>query len=74
MTQIDLDDLPPRMAKLLSEVAPDDELVLVRGGAVVARLRLAEKPSPAPPGEDLPPEEGMKEVMEHFEAMIHDTF
>jgi hypothetical protein len=73
MKQIDLDDLPPRIAEALAGLDGDEDLTLVRGGLVVARLRLAEKPAPAV--EDSPPsEETMKEVMEHFNAMIHDEF
>jgi hypothetical protein len=72
MKQIDLDDLPPRVAEVFAGLGGDDELTLVKGGLVVARLRLAEKPAPA--AEALPSEETMKEVMEHFNAMIHDEF
>jgi antitoxin (DNA-binding transcriptional repressor) of toxin-antitoxin stability system len=74
--QIDLDDLPPRIAQTLASLAEGEELVLARGGVVVARLTVAEPAAPAP-GEalsDLPPDEAMKEVMEHFSAMIQDEF
>jgi hypothetical protein len=74
MKQIDLDDLPPRVATILAELAGEDELVIVRGGVVVARLRVAEKKAGADAGDDLPPEESMKEVLDHFNAMIHDEF
>jgi hypothetical protein len=74
MKQIDLDDLPPRVATILSELAGEDELVIVRDGVVLARLRVSEKRADAAAGEDLPPEESMKEVLDHFNAMIHDEF
>lgn len=70
--KLDLDDLPPRVAAALEALGAGDELILVRAGAVVARLRRGESAaSPAP--ESVPPE-GMKEIMEHFEAMIEDQF
>jgi hypothetical protein len=74
MKQIDLDDLPPRVAQVLAGLDGEDELVLVRGGAVVARLRLAATAAQVSAGADLPPEEDMKEVLDHFNAMIHDQF
>ncbi len=73
MKQIDLDDLPPRVATILAELEGEDELVIVQGGVVVARLRVAEKKAGAAT-DDLPPEESMKEVLDHFNAMIHDEF
>jgi len=74
MKQIDLDDLPPRVAAILAELEGEDELVIVQGGVVVARLRVAETKAGAAAGEGLPPEESMKEVLDHFNAMIHDEF
>jgi len=59
MAQIDLDDLPPKIAQTLAGLQADEELLLVQGGAAV---------------DDTGPEEGMKEVMEQFNAMIHDEF
>ena len=43
MKQIDLDDLPPRIAQTLASLAEGEELVLAQGGAVVARLIVAPK-------------------------------
>ena len=76
MPQIDLDDLPPRVAQTLSGLKEGDELVVVQGGAVVARLTLAEQASPTPAEtlDDLAPEERIEEVMSQFNAMIHDEF
>ena len=77
MKQIDLDDLPPRIAQTLAALVEGEELVLAQGGAVVARLVVADPvATPAPgalPG-DLTPEEHAKEVLEHFSAMINDEF
>ncbi len=77
MKQIDLDDLPPRIAKELAALAEGEELVLAQSGAVVARLTVAEPappPEPAEPLEDLSPEEQVTEVLEQFSAMINDEF
>ena len=74
MTQIDLDDLPPRVSQALTSLAAEEVVVLVQGGRVVARLR-AEVAAPAASSEPEPePEAAMKEVMEQFSAMIHDEF
>jgi len=73
MVTLDLDDLPPKIAQALEALTDDGELIITRAGAVVARLRLAERPVAPTPAEDLQPE-GMKEIMEHFEAMIEDQF
>jgi antitoxin (DNA-binding transcriptional repressor) of toxin-antitoxin stability system len=75
--QIDLDDLPPRIAQTLTELAEGEALLLVQGGAVVGRLVVAEPAPPPRSGEplgDLPAEEQVKEVLEQFSAMINDEF
>ncbi|HXQ15161.1 MAG TPA: hypothetical protein VN814_11125 [Caulobacteraceae bacterium] len=77
MKQIDLDDLPPRIAQTLASLAEGEELVLAQGGAVVARLTVADPIAPPAPDEllgDLTPEEQAKEVLEQFSAMINDEF
>ena len=77
MKQIDLDDLPPRIAQTLAALADGEELVLVQGGAVVARLTVGESAPPLAPSEtlgDLSPEEQVSEVLEQFSAMINDEF
>ncbi|HUO11828.1 MAG TPA: hypothetical protein VMU37_03645 [Caulobacteraceae bacterium] len=76
MKRIDLDDLPPRVARTLTSLADGEELLLAQNGAVVARLLVAQ-PAPAAPDEtllDLAPEERVKEVLEQFSAMINDEF
>ena len=76
MKQIDLDDLPPRIAQALASLAEGEAVVLVQGGAVVARLTVAEPAAPtaAEPLDDLAPEEQVQEVLEQFSAMINDEF
>ena len=77
MTRIDLDDLPPRLARLFAGLREGDELVLVQGGAVVSRLSLAAVEAAvsvhgAEPEVDA--EAHMEEVLEHFKMMIEDEF
>ena len=75
MKQIDLDDLPPKVAQTLSALRDGEELVLVRHGAVVGRLAVQAAPTLADESSsDLPAEERMKEVLDQFNAMIHDEF
>jgi antitoxin (DNA-binding transcriptional repressor) of toxin-antitoxin stability system len=77
LKQIDLDDLPPRIAQTLASLAEGEELVLAQGGAVVARLTVSDPVAPPPPNEllaDLTPAEQAKEVLEQFSAMINDEF
>ena len=47
MKRLDLDDLPPKIAHLLASVEEDEELILVQGGALVARLRGHRPSAPA---------------------------
>ena len=76
MPQIDLDDLPQRIPAMLAGLAEDEELVLVQAGAVVARLTVAQGPSPQPaePLPGLTPEAEVHEVLDQFSAMINDEF
>jgi hypothetical protein len=71
MIRIDLDDLPPRLGRALAALTDTEEVVLVRGGAVVAWLsaEVAAKAPAAPVGEA-----EMAEVMEHFGSIIEDEF
>lgn len=73
MVQLDLDDLPPKIAALIAGLPEGEELVVVQHGAVVSRLlaRHAPPPEPDPP---LPPEQQMAEVFETFRASVEDEF
>jgi antitoxin (DNA-binding transcriptional repressor) of toxin-antitoxin stability system len=74
MTRLDLDDLPPRVAALLSGLAEGEELVLVQHGAVVARLTAAAPAEPPEPSAEVEPEQNMREVFEHFRSAVEDEF
>ena len=74
MTRLDLDDLPPKIAALLSNLPEGEELVLVQHGAVVGRLTAAGAPQAAPSEPDAPPEQQVREVFENFRAAIEDEF
>jgi hypothetical protein len=74
MIRIDLDDLPPRVAKLLADLAAGDELLLVREGAVVSRLAIGGVETSAPQPSAQAPEADMQEVLEHFRTMIEEEF
>jgi hypothetical protein len=73
MIRIDLDDLPPRIAKRLADLEDGADVILVQGGAVLARLRRTVESEPAATSTD-EPEVSQEEVLEHFNAMIHDEF
>ncbi len=73
MTRLDLDDLPPKIAVLLSGLSDGDELVLVQHGAVVGRLTVAVE-AVVEAGPDLPPEQSLREVAEDFRAAIEEGF
>ena len=74
MTRLDLDDLPPKIAAVLSGLPEGEELVLVQHGAVVARLTVAPAPKTAEPEPDAPPEQTVREVFENFRSAIEDEF
>lgn len=78
MKRIDLDDLPPKLAQLLTSVEDGEEVLLVRDGMVEARLTGgARLEAPVPPAEAEDAErdtDRMGEVMEHFRAMMEDDF
>jgi len=74
MTRIDLDDLPPKVASLLTGLADGDEVLIVQHGAVVARLvagELAASPEPEP---DADPEARAQEIFELFRSSVEDEF
>ena len=76
MKRIDLDDLPPRLAQLLTSVEDGEEVLLVRDGMVEGRLTGGAVAQATPEeGEEAERDpERMGEVMEHFRAMMEDDF
>jgi antitoxin (DNA-binding transcriptional repressor) of toxin-antitoxin stability system len=76
MKRIDLDDLPPKLAALLTGAQAGEEVLLVRDGAVVGRLTGGPAEAPGAPAAepDLPPEENAKEIFEQFRSMMEDEF
>jgi antitoxin (DNA-binding transcriptional repressor) of toxin-antitoxin stability system len=76
MKHIDLDDLPPKVAALLSGAEEGEEVLLVQNGAVVGRLTAgAAEPQAATSAEpELSPEENAKEIFEQFRSIIEDEF
>ncbi|HMO42566.1 MAG TPA: hypothetical protein PKB04_04430 [Phenylobacterium sp.] len=74
MKRLDLDDLPPKIAALLSDLAPGEELALVQGGVLVARLQ-GGAPAPAAPEEPEPyNNQRAAEIFEQFRSAIEEEF
>lgn len=76
MKRIDLDDLPPKLAAVLTGLAEGEALLLVQDGAVVGRLT-GGPPAPGPedqPAPEIAPEDRAKEIFELFRASIEDEF
>ncbi|WP_421934568.1 hypothetical protein [Phenylobacterium sp.] len=74
MKRLDLDDLPPKLAQLLTGLAEGEELLLVQDGMVAGHLT-GGAPVPATTGEpEPPPEEQASEIFEQFRAMMEDEF
>lgn len=73
MARIDLDDLPPRIAKSLAALAEGEEVLLVQDGAVVARLT-ADVPASAPVVPEPAADADMHDILEHFQSIIDDEF
>lgn len=74
MARLDLDDLPPKIAALLSALPEGEELVLVRDGAVMGRLTAGAPEAPPAAAEAVAPEQHAAEVFENFRAAIEDEF
>lgn len=74
MKRLDLDDLPPRLAQLLTSLEEGEELLLVQNGGVVGRLTggvpAVEAAEPQPPSN----EERAKEIFEQFRSLMEDEF
>ena len=74
MKRIDLDDLPPKLAALLTSVEEGEEVLLVQNGAVAGGLtggaaEVAAEADAAPSSE-----EQAKEIFEQFRAIMEDEF
>jgi antitoxin (DNA-binding transcriptional repressor) of toxin-antitoxin stability system len=76
MKRIDLDDLPPKAAALLTGAEEGEEILLMQNGAVVGRLTGGvQAPADTAQAEaELPPEENAKEIFEQFRSMMEDEF
>ena len=75
MKRLDLDDLPPKLAALLTGLEAGEEVLLVQNGAVIGRLAGGAPEPPAAAAEpERPPEENAKEIFEQFRALIEDEF
>ena len=73
MKRIDLDDLPPKLAALLTSVEVGEEVLLVQNGAVAGRLTGG---VPEAVAADAPPtsEAEAKEIFEQFRSIMEDEF
>lgn len=74
MAHLDLDDLPPKIADLLSTLGDGEELLLVQHGAVEGWLTASISPELIAPEPEAPPEQQMREVFETFRPAIADEF
>lgn len=72
MKRIDLDDLPPKLAQLLTGLEEGEEVLLVQNGAVAGRLIGAAPPPAAEP--EQPTEDRAAEIFEHFRSAMEDEF
>lgn len=70
MKRIDLDDLPPKLATLLTSVEQGEEVLLVQNGAVADRLTGGVPEAVEPPSS----EEHAKEIFEQFRSIVEDDF
>ena len=73
MKRIDLDDLPPKLAALLTSVEEGEEVLLVRNGAVAGRLTGGVPDATVEPDEPTS-EEAAKEIFEQFRSIMEDEF
>ena len=75
MARLDLDDLPPRIAALLTDLPAGEEILLVQHGAVVGRLIAPDAPEPEEAEEDeVEPDQKLREVFENFRSSVEDEF
>lgn len=74
MARLDLDDLPPRIAALLTALPVGEDILLVQHGAVVGRLTASAPPETEQPEPHVEPDQQMREVFENFRSSIEDEF
>ena len=75
MKRLDLDDLSPKLAQLLTGLAEGEELLLVQDGMVAARLTGGAPALKAADEEpERPPEEQAKEIFQQFRSLMEDEF
>ncbi|MDP3490396.1 MAG: hypothetical protein Q8R71_09680 [Phenylobacterium sp.] len=75
MKRLDLDDLPPRIAQILTGLAEGEELILVQGGAVAGRLHGGTAPEPKAEDEPEPyNNQRAAEIFEQFRSVVEDEF
>lgn len=76
MKRLDLDDLPPKLAQLLTGLDEGEELLLVQDGMVAGRLTGGAAAPAAEASEPEPPtnEERAKEIFEQFRSLMEDEF
>lgn len=75
MKRIDLDDLPPKVAQMLTGAQDGEEVLLVQDGLVVGRLvGAAPEPAPAEEPEEVEPEMRTREIFEQFRSLMEDDF
>ncbi len=76
MKRIDLDDLPPKLAALLTGAEAGEEVLLVQNGAVVGRLTggVAEPLAASQEDPEQTSDERAKEIFEQFRSMMEDEF
>lgn len=73
MARLDLDDLPPKIAALLTGLGEGEELTLVQNGMVAGRL-VAGPASPPASMALVEPDQNAREVFENFRSAIEDEF
>jgi antitoxin (DNA-binding transcriptional repressor) of toxin-antitoxin stability system len=75
MKRIDLDDLPPKVAQMLTGAQDGEEVLLVQDGLVVGRLiGGAPEPPATEEAEEVEPEMRTREVFEQFRSLMEDDF
>ena len=84
MASLDLDDLPPKITRVIQGLADGEAVLLIHHGAVVGRLiaQTAPPAAAADPAEPAPPppisspvtEQRTREIFENFRASIEDEF